>query len=118
AFVSVGCPTSRWFRLATAKRRCSRHNGGVGLRKNELGLRLSEPRDCCLIRCRPSPLNRWRPLVVNMDKESSTLLGSTFHAHSTHSSVDYCVLLPADFDPSERLPLILHLHGAMSSAAK
>lgn len=71
-----------------------------------------------LIRCRPSPLNRWRPLVVNMDKESSTLLGSTFHAHSTHSSVDYCVLLPADFDPSERLPLILHLHGAMSSAAK
>ena len=32
AFSSLGCPTSRWFRLAKAKRLCSRHSGGVGLR--------------------------------------------------------------------------------------
>jgi len=32
-------------------------------------------------------------------------------------AVDYRVLVPAAACPGRRLPLILHLHGAMSSAA-
>lgn len=32
--------------------------------------------------------------------------------------MDYRVLAPTDFRPGERLPLILHLHGAMSSAER
>lgn len=53
-----------------------------------------------------------------MNFEPGTLLEGTFTARSTHSSVDYCVLTPANFNPDERLPLILHLHGAMSSATR
>jgi S-formylglutathione hydrolase len=55
---------------------------------------------------------------MNINNTSSTLLEDTFLAGSTRSSVDYCVLIPANFDPNERLPLILHLHGAMSSAVR
>lgn len=53
-----------------------------------------------------------------MTSDASTLLEGAFTARSTASSVEYRVLLPAHARPAERLPLILHLHGAMSSAAR
>ena len=53
-----------------------------------------------------------------MTSEPSTLLAGAFAARSTASSVEYRVLVPAHARPGERLPLILHLHGAMSSAAR
>lgn len=53
-----------------------------------------------------------------MTSESSTLLAGRFAARSTGSSVDYRVLIPANLRPGERPPLILQLHGAMSSAAR
>ncbi|MBX6363808.1 MAG: esterase [Gemmatimonadetes bacterium] len=53
-----------------------------------------------------------------MSPETSTLLEGAFDARSTGSRVDYRILAPADLRPDERLPLILHLHGAMSSAAQ
>jgi S-formylglutathione hydrolase len=53
-----------------------------------------------------------------MKSEPSTLVAGAFAARSTDSSVDYRVLVPTDSYPEERLPLILHLHGAMSSAAQ
>jgi S-formylglutathione hydrolase len=53
-----------------------------------------------------------------MNNAPSILLEDAFHSCSTQSNVDYCVLTPSNFDPDERLPLILHLHGAMSSATR
>lgn len=50
-------------------------------------------------------------------QESISLTG-TFAARSTQSTVDYRVLVPPDLRPDERLPLLLHLHGAMSSAER
>jgi S-formylglutathione hydrolase len=52
-----------------------------------------------------------------MTSEPSTLVAGSFVALSTKSSVDYRILAPAAPHPEERLPLILHLHGALSSAA-
>lgn len=53
-----------------------------------------------------------------MTSKPSKLLTGEFHARSTDSPVEYTVLAPTDAHPGERLPLILHLHGAMSSAAQ
>jgi hypothetical protein len=39
------CPTSRWFRLATAKRRCSRHSGGVSSHNAAYYVVIAEPRN-------------------------------------------------------------------------
>ncbi|MFI0895615.1 alpha/beta hydrolase [Streptomyces sp. NPDC020983] len=47
--------------------------------------------------------------------EAEPAAGS-FHAASAGRDVDFRVLVPADRAPGERLPLVLHLHGAMSSA--
>lgn len=47
----------------------------------------------------------------------SQLIAASFDAKSTGTPVDYRVLAPADRGEGERLPLILHLHGAMSSSA-
>jgi S-formylglutathione hydrolase len=47
----------------------------------------------------------------------SARLADGFDAVSTGSRVDYVVLAPADRGRGECLPLVLHLHGAMSSAA-
>jgi S-formylglutathione hydrolase len=46
----------------------------------------------------------------------SQLIDGSFPATSVGADVDYKLLLPPDHD-GEPLPLILHLHGAMSSAA-
>ncbi|HEU4629466.1 MAG TPA: alpha/beta hydrolase-fold protein [Gemmatimonadaceae bacterium] len=51
-------------------------------------------------------------------EDASSLLAGAFAARATGSRVDYRILLPAHARPGERLPLILHLHGAMSSAAR
>lgn len=48
---------------------------------------------------------------------TSELIEGVLDARATGTSVDYRVLIPAAHRPGERLPLILHLHGAMSSAA-
>jgi S-formylglutathione hydrolase len=50
--------------------------------------------------------------------EPSKLFTGEFQARSTESRVAYTIVAPADAHPGEHLPLILHLHGAMSSAAK
>ncbi|MGP9537928.1 alpha/beta hydrolase [Brachybacterium sp. AOP43-C2-M15] len=47
----------------------------------------------------------------------TTLIEDGFDAESVAQRVDHRVLLPADRSPGERLPLVLHLHGALSSAA-
>jgi S-formylglutathione hydrolase len=47
----------------------------------------------------------------------TVLVAGSFDAPSAGRAVDFRVLLPADRAPGERLPLVLHLHGAMSSAA-
>lgn len=48
---------------------------------------------------------------------ASELIEGVVDAQATGTSVDYRVLLPTARRRGERLPLILHLHGAMSSAA-
>ncbi|WP_424630402.1 alpha/beta hydrolase-fold protein [Bradyrhizobium sp. SYSU BS000235] len=48
---------------------------------------------------------------------TSQLIAASFDAKSNGTSVEYRVLAPSNRSESERLPLILHLHGAMSSAA-
>ncbi|MFF6791818.1 alpha/beta hydrolase [Streptomyces filamentosus] len=45
------------------------------------------------------------------------LVEDRFASASAGRDVDHRVLLPADRAEGERLPLVLHLHGAMSSAA-
>ncbi|MGW5348942.1 alpha/beta hydrolase [Streptomyces sp. NPDC004031] len=52
-----------------------------------------------------------------METFETALVSGSFHAASADRTVDYRVLLPADRAPGERLPLVLHLHGARSSAA-
>lgn len=47
----------------------------------------------------------------------ANLASSRFFAHAVAAEVEYNTLLPVDADPDQPLPLILHLHGAMSSAA-
>ncbi|MER6174304.1 YqiA/YcfP family alpha/beta fold hydrolase [Streptosporangium sp. NPDC001681] len=42
---------------------------------------------------------------------------ASFQSTSTGTRVDYRVLTPPSWRDGERLPLILHLHGAMSSSA-
>ncbi|MEZ0112492.1 S-formylglutathione hydrolase [Catenulispora sp. EB89] len=42
---------------------------------------------------------------------------SHFASKTAGGEVDYQVLHPSDWEQGERLPLVLHLHGAMSSAA-
>lgn len=54
---------------------------------------------------------------MSLSAMPSVLVTGAFDAESTGSHVDYRLLVPADLRPGERLPLILHLHGAMSSAA-
>lgn len=48
---------------------------------------------------------------------ASTLIRGSLSARSTGGETDYAVLVPAAARPGEPVPLILHLHGAMSSAA-
>lgn len=48
---------------------------------------------------------------------TSQLIAASFDAKSTGTSVECRILAPSDRGEGERLPLILHLHGAMSSAA-
>jgi S-formylglutathione hydrolase len=48
---------------------------------------------------------------------ASELIEGVVDARATGTSVEYRVLIPAARRAGERLPLILHLHGAMSSAA-
>ncbi|MFD0558858.1 S-formylglutathione hydrolase [Stackebrandtia endophytica] len=45
------------------------------------------------------------------------IVNDLFTPTSVTETVDYRVLLPTDWDAAERLPLVLHLHGAMSSSA-
>ncbi|MFI0937533.1 alpha/beta hydrolase [Streptomyces sp. NPDC021020] len=52
-----------------------------------------------------------------MEIFTTELVEGSFHAASASRDVDFRVLAPADRAPGERLPLVLHLHGAMSSAA-
>jgi S-formylglutathione hydrolase len=47
----------------------------------------------------------------------STFITESVAARSTGVDVDYAVLVPTHTPPGQSLPLILHLHGAMSSAA-
>jgi S-formylglutathione hydrolase len=53
-----------------------------------------------------------------MHSKFSTFVEGVLAARSTTSRVEYCALAPIDFRAEERLPLVLHLHGAMSSAPK
>lgn len=48
---------------------------------------------------------------------ASHLEHASFASHAAGAEVDYQVLLPADRADDEPLPLVLHLHGAMSSSA-
>jgi len=48
---------------------------------------------------------------------ASHIIAGSFDARSTSSHVEYRVLVPSDASGGERLPVILHLHGAMSSSA-
>lgn len=52
-----------------------------------------------------------------MTAAASTLVRDSFDARSTGTRIDFCLLAPSDLREGERLPLVLHLHGAMSSAA-
>ncbi|MFE5793085.1 alpha/beta hydrolase [Streptomyces sp. NPDC056503] len=52
-----------------------------------------------------------------MNDDSLHLRKEHFASASAGGDVDYQVLLPSDRVAGERLPLVLHLHGAMSSAA-
>ncbi|ONH23295.1 alpha/beta hydrolase [Pseudofrankia asymbiotica] len=45
------------------------------------------------------------------------LIEAHFGSASVRAPVDFRVLLPSDWDRGESLPLVLHLHGAMSSSA-
>ncbi|MER5737979.1 MULTISPECIES: alpha/beta hydrolase-fold protein [unclassified Streptomyces] len=51
-----------------------------------------------------------------MNDHALHLVEDSFASASAGRDVDYRVLLPADRARGERLPLVLHLHGAMSSA--
>ncbi|MEU8885608.1 MULTISPECIES: alpha/beta hydrolase [Streptomyces] len=52
-----------------------------------------------------------------MNDNSLQLVEERFTSASAGREVDYRVLLPSDRVRGERLPLVLHLHGAMSSSA-
>ncbi|WP_327091250.1 alpha/beta hydrolase-fold protein [Nonomuraea sp. NBC_01738] len=45
------------------------------------------------------------------------LISGNFPSTAAGDDVGYRILLPADWEAGERLPLVLHLHGAMSSSA-
>lgn len=47
----------------------------------------------------------------------SSLAVEHFSATSVSAPVEFRVLLPTSYVPGERLPFVLHLHGAMSSSA-
>ncbi len=51
-----------------------------------------------------------------MATAGSELITDAFDARSTGKRVEYRLLAPSDRRPDERLPLVLHLHGAMSSS--
>lgn len=51
-----------------------------------------------------------------MTNGPSTLHVDAFDAFSTGTRVEYRALVPADTRADERLPLVIHLHGAMSSS--
>lgn len=65
----------------------------------------------------PQPAIAPRPYGRGTPVAESIIVEDVFHAIATASPVAYHFLLPRGFDSSERLPLILHLHGAMSSSA-
>lgn len=48
---------------------------------------------------------------------ASHLLEGSYSSRAAGADVDFRVLLPADRTDDEPLPLVLHLHGAMSSSA-
>ncbi|MFE1100337.1 alpha/beta hydrolase [Nocardiopsis alba] len=48
---------------------------------------------------------------------SLRLSSHTFTSHAVETEVEYRLLLPEDHRDGERLPLVLHFHGAMSSSA-
>jgi S-formylglutathione hydrolase len=52
-----------------------------------------------------------------MSEATSILIEDQFDAASVGAPVGFRVLLPADWVQGERLPLVLHLHAAMSSSA-
>ncbi len=52
-----------------------------------------------------------------MNDPSMCIARDHFASTSAGRDVDYQVLLPSDWEEGERLPLVLHLHGAMSSSA-
>lgn len=52
-----------------------------------------------------------------MPEQISHLVTATFLAASTSTAVEYRVLVPLAASAGQPLPLVLHLHGAMSSAA-
>jgi len=52
-----------------------------------------------------------------MTRSRLRIITDLFTSASVGQPVDYRVLLPTDWEATERLPLVLHLHGAMSSSA-
>lgn len=52
-----------------------------------------------------------------MPPSPTSLIEARFDSASVGASVDFRVLLPSDRSQGEPLPLVLHLHGAMSSSA-
>jgi S-formylglutathione hydrolase len=55
--------------------------------------------------------------AIEMNRTASELVLGTFESRSTGTVVDYRVITPTAPDDREAFPLILHLHGAMSSSA-
>lgn len=51
-----------------------------------------------------------------MSTSVAELLFRTFNSEATRSEVEFAVLSPVELPSGETVPLILHLHGAMSSA--
>lgn len=71
---------------------------------------------------KPAPADS-RVLAYNFDIEAMTVPSQTllqtgsFTSKSTGTRVEYKTLVPVLSEPHQTLPLILHLHGALSSAA-
>jgi len=50
-------------------------------------------------------------------QSASVLIEDRFTSTSVNAPVEFRVLLPSDYAAGERVPFVLHLHGAMSSSA-
>ena len=49
--------------------------------------------------------------------QATAMITDTYDSVAVSAPVEYRILRPADWSSDESLPLVLHLHGAMSSAA-